>query len=184
MNRQGKIDFIYEKIADKTLSFWCIIRRETGVWDILDFKIIQNRLIKFENWKTRREIQLYHSNSNQVWLYNELDDKEIIWHPVMIWDVLKWIDKNCVNWVLTCSKCGSEVWYEDWIAYCSDWDCDNDKFEDFKWLYKTNLSIEFYDINTKYVNDDNFLWQKLDKPIEDQSDECINFVYDIINKKK
>lgn len=102
MNRQEKIDFIYEKIADKTLSFWCIIRRETGVWDILDFKIIQNRLIKFDNWKTRREIQLYHSNSNQVWLYNELDDKEIIWHPVMLGDVLDYLwDKK---WLMTIDK--------------------------------------------------------------------------------
>ena len=102
MNKQEKIDFIYKKIADKTLSFGCIIRRETNVWDILDFKIVQNRLIEFENWKTRREIQLYHSNSNQVWLYNELDDKEIIWHPVMLGDVLDYLwDKK---WLMTLDR--------------------------------------------------------------------------------
>lgn len=102
MNRKQKIDFIYEKIADKTLSFGCIIRRETGVWDILDFKIVQNRLIEFENWKTRREIQLYHSNNNQVWIYTELDDKEIIWHPVMLGDVLDYLwDKK---WLMTIDR--------------------------------------------------------------------------------
>lgn len=130
MNRQEKIDFIYQTIADKTLSFWCIIRRETNVWDILDFKIIQNRLIKFDNWKTRREIQLYHSNNNQVWIYTELDDKEIIWHPVMIWDIL-------------------EYFYGDI------------RFSDFAWI-----------------------WKKLRKPLEKQDDECIDFIYDMIKKKK
>ncbi len=179
MNRKQKIDFIYKKIADKTLSFGCVVKWEEAYYTILE--LIPGPV----NWIKRAEVMNWYRWYGKFWPVTliPIGEYKIIWHPVMIWDVLKWIDKNCVNWVLTCSKCGSEVWYEDWIAYCSDWDCDNDKFEDFKWLYKTNLSIEFYDIKTEYVNKDDFLWQKLDKPIEDQSDECVNFVYEMIKEK-
>lgn len=72
MDRQWMIDKIYEVIADKTLSKWCkvIIVPQDKYWD--DIEYIMSR------WD-ERPLEMI---------------GKIIWHQVMIWDVLDYVEKN------------------------------------------------------------------------------------------
>ena len=117
MNREEQIKAIYEKVADKTLSFGCVTQhtnprnwdtfRHTFIWD--------DRAIR--NW--------------QVYGCSCFEDDEIIWHPVMIWDCLSYFNQRTI-----------------WVDY-------------------TTKDILY------------FWWAKR-KPIEEQSDECIEFIYNLI----
>lgn len=83
LTKQEKIDKIYSVIADKTLSFGYVTQhtnprnwdtfRHTFIWD--------DRAIR--NW--------------QVYGCSCFEDDKIIWHPVMIWDVLDYCSKNNLN---------------------------------------------------------------------------------------
>ena len=104
MTKEEKISKIYEVIADKTISDWLIYEK---FWVKFDYcKICQNRI----------------------------DEEDIIiWHPVMIWDVLNWID-----------------WFTDRGAI------------------------------SQIILDTVFIWWKKNTPIEDQSEECIDFIYNLL----
>lgn len=80
--REEMITAIYEKIADKTLSFGCKIKNNiwwswVSIWDgryILD---------------------------DRVWTFNWDFAHDVIGHPVMIWDVLDWMYSEkwpCTRW--------------------------------------------------------------------------------------
>lgn len=79
MTKQEKLDAIYEAMADKTLSQWCKVFywSEHIVWDLL-----------LTNNDQLAEPQIIESIIESDWY-------EIIWHPVRIGDVLKYIDTNC-----------------------------------------------------------------------------------------
>lgn len=182
--RQEKIDFIYEKIARKELKFWCKlqVRKRISWWKLT-----------FEKWF---EFILVFSRENQNVVYvnekfwytltfanSEFEDLKVIWLPVMIGDVLEWIENNLNNWYVKCCKCWADMIYEDFY-YCSNEECENDdEPEDFVFLNKWDLVIENAWRDTRFINKDNFLWKKLNKPIEEQSDECIDFVYSLLEKK-
>ncbi len=108
--REQKIDFIYEKIANKELSFGCTLK-------------------PFTFW-LNSDVDYWRFVSDD-WIY-QWDIEEIIWHPVMIWDVLNWWDIN-INLL-------------------------DDRF-------------------TKLIK----CFTKKDKPIEKQSVECIDYIYDLIS---
>ena len=78
--KQDKYHKIMEVMSDKTLSFGCIIS---------DVRLSRIVSIDYE----------------RAWFYRMIDDwensysgninwSEIIWHPLHIWDVLDWWDKN------------------------------------------------------------------------------------------
>lgn len=138
MNKQQKIDVIYEKISDKTLSFGCIY---------LD--------------RERRKCTYYpcttiHKDTNDLWNfywhYYEVEDWEniwyikIIWHPVMIWDVLDFIEKL-------------DQWL--WEDHIKVWSSVRHKF----------------DTKTKIIGDKR---KHKRLPIDEQSEECIAFIYNLI----
>ena len=100
MTKQDKINKIYEVIANKELSFWCRV---------------------FIDWWLAR---LY--DITLVWYSIE----NIEWHPVMIWNCDKLIEK--------------------WPNYFDNW-------------------ITILD-----------LWIKKDKPIEEQNEECIDYIFNLI----
>lgn len=78
--RQHKIDRIYEVMSDKTLSFWCkVIRGKDIEWIIVDDLWWWHYRIKFD------------ATTSSVWRNSAMD--KVIWHPVMIWDVLDWYNK-------------------------------------------------------------------------------------------
>ena len=117
MNREERIKAIYEKIADKTLSFGCRMYSE-------DYDYY------FYTDEYQRE-------------YSECDN--IIWHPIMLWDVLEYM-----------------------------WDIA--KIKAFKFPEEELIDIK------KLAFEIMLYWQFKRKPIEAQSDECIEFVYNIIKK--
>lgn len=90
IDRQSMIDKIYEKIADKTLSFWCIIFHKKNVDCEYD-----------RYWKRTWD--------DTAWNTRNLYVDEIIWHPIslarvlsaLIWIVwIHWsiIVKYDINW--------------------------------------------------------------------------------------
>ena len=125
MTREEKIQAIYEKIADKTLSFGCKYIWKTSWWDTYTREyILWNEIIKWGN------NYLYSYENNRV-----INIISTIWHPVMIWDYLDWQEDN---------------------------------YEIIEKLNESDLTIIW-------------LWTWKRKPIEEQSEECIDYIYNLIN---
>ena len=102
MTRTEKISAIYAEMANKEETFWCKVlvdtqkrfgnrlESESGIEDTIIGKIRDpDDFRKFnleDNWP-----------SYDDWQYNNIDEEEftciteVIWHPVMIWDVIDWI---------------------------------------------------------------------------------------------
>lgn len=138
MNRQEKIEAIYEKIASKKLTFWCSflcqkwtdkswIRRViiATIWD--DFLTV---FPDFPYQKITSHPFIDRVPKNCI--------LKTIWHPVMIWDVLDFIYEN------------------EMIKFENTW---------------------ISEIKEKLIK--LWIWD-LRNPIEEQSDECVDFVYDLI----
>ena len=132
ITKQEKIDAIYEKIANKELTFWCKILLESpSDWRIEEDIVISDKYNSSSvRWRQYRLI---------------LKDyiKEIIGNPVMIGDVLDYINEDIYP-----GAGYDEVFYHSWES----------------------------------VVDTIKLWEEKRKPIEDQSDDCIDFIYDLICK--
>ena len=146
MTREQKIEAIYKEMANKEASFGCrykFIKKYQYCdwawfepWDIItlckrDAKYEDSFLTTFF-----RDIALIKKD-----VY---DYVEIIWHPVMIGDVLDWIEPY-------------------WSGYVQ--------------------SVEFTDRRRRKMN--LVLLQRDNKrlPIDEQSDECIDYVYGLIPSK-
>lgn len=82
MTKEQKIDKIYEIIADKSLTFWCNIYCSLCIdwccW--FHFHTIWNEDVDVIN-QTIRIGDYYHI-------------QKIIWHNILIGDVLNWLDKS------------------------------------------------------------------------------------------
>lgn len=133
MELKEKIDFIYEKIARKDLSFGCRFQGEKSSY------VIQDPHWCFVWW--------------DWWIYNDRCDTElntqikvekIIGHPVMIGDVIDYINED-----IFLGAGYDEVFYHSWES----------------------------------VVDVISLWEEKRKPIEEQDDECVNFIFNLISKK-
>lgn len=138
MTKEEMLSAIYDEMADKTLSDGCIIERFLDrylIWSKILEILPDNELIHY--WDVRW--QEYWNNMQY----------EIIWHPVRIGNVLKYIDSNC------CLKELSSDWLRE---------------RDIKALNHMLHSV-FY----------NFVG-KQDRPIEEQDEQCIEFVYSLIKK--
>jgi len=104
MNKEEMIKAIYEEIADKTLSFGCIIKshhnRKPKTWSSEQFT---NDIFIAESNKN----YYYHSSPiDWEWIWKpryKSDNIEIIWHPVMIWDILLRVKKKWWNMVISSS---------------------------------------------------------------------------------
>lgn len=117
MTREEKIKAIYKEMANKELTPWCYVevkaQNEYG-----DFTY---RLCR---WDERPEEEI----------------KEVIWHPVMIWDVIKRI--------------------------------------------KENIEISYWEYLVKLLGQLSRPWlrRELGLSIDEQSEECVNYVYSLIQK--
>ena len=138
-SRQEMIDAIYKKIARKDIDLWCKIKLKTGVINTAVWKPAWPLIncLFFRQIKTE-------------------DIGEIIGHPVMIGDVIDFIEKNTQ---------GVEPEQKKWegVIKIQLW-CSRDK------------AIEIF---TDHII---FVWQNKRFSIEEQSDKCINFIYDLISK--
>ena len=75
-------------------------------------------------------------------------------YPVMIWDVLDWIQNKI-------------IWWDTWVWYFYERDV-------WDWVYLA-LTTSWY-----YANDLGKVRKHKRKPIEDQTDETIDFVYSLV----
>ena len=87
MTKQEMIKAIYNKIADKNLSFWC--------------RLLTNKWI-------RKVVSVNNSNIiNEKHYRNDKQNIIIIWHPVMIGDVFNYIEKENIQ---TTKLCDTYQW--------------------------------------------------------------------------
>ena len=141
MNRQEKIYKIYEKIANKELSFGC------RIWDnIVTFKIWEENN---EFWYSNVFVKMLKTGDEIITLswFDEVDWK-LIWHPVMIWDVLDWLYENNLWFVKEKNSC----------SCCDDW-VDNEQ---------------------KII----WLWKNLRLTLEKQPNECVDYIFNLIEWTK
>lgn len=143
MTKEEKIKAIYEKIADKTLSFGCQVL-DNSWWDTWYAHIITSQydekiwnVVECSSWRNDR---LY------KWLWHMDDMWKIIWHPVMIWDVLDYIYNN---------------------------------------IYKKETQTASNFLEEHKNRKDNILskWEFFRKPLEKQSSDCIDFVFNLLPKE-
>ena len=77
---QDKYKKIMEVFSDKTLSIGCIIKYIWTYEKVIHYNLEDERLLL------------------DMWQYSaDLQDVEIIWHPLHIWDVLDWMDKQDIQ---------------------------------------------------------------------------------------
>ena len=127
--KQEMIDKIYEVIADKTLSFGCRIMTE---WDIVKFLRVEEEMVL---WPTVTCLRENEKIVGIMWF----NVKNIIWHPVMIWDV-------------------------------------------FDFLYWSDIEPPVDYTDQDVIEEIFVIWKEKRKPIEDQSIECIEFIYSLLPK--
>lgn len=173
--KQEKLEYIYEKIANKDLTFWCRVIIETTwikewyIWIIYRYgTLIYDLSGDIEELDLLWHNECYLSSGrciindidfsdfkyfdwlSVVWESEKKKDTtylyKIIWHPVMIWDVIDFIKKNNIKkYILDSDSC---FWILDISQY----------------IFKK-------------------LWEKLTDPIEEQSDECIDCIYDLFQEE-
>ena len=127
-----KIEKIYLEIANKELSFGCIINRFVWIDDIFlritetnKPWILKLEVISWNDWKLKTE-----------YLTREEFEKYVIkGHPVMIWDMLDW--------------------------------------------YKNSNTLEAYN-SFSLTTDLLTLWKYKRLSIEEQSEECIDYIYNLL----
>lgn len=127
MTREQKISAIYAEMANKKRTFGCRCRINDGEDAIF---IRQNQTWSYLSIRKNEEFTV------SLWYA-----PEIIWHPVMIGDVLDWIDKKI------------------WISNC--------EYEEFV-IEEVNITV--------------LLWGEYLKPIEEQLDKCVDYIYSLIQK--
>lgn len=158
LTTQEKINVIYERIANKEMSFWCRFKvenfeicyefwhdvfdtewellctyiDESGYW-VIEFKVLDAIPYDKELW----DLNIDHKAIENEYAFDESWEQiKIIWHPVMIGDALDYL-------------------YEEFAL---------EDLEFFK--YKSAQAIE--------------LWENLKLPIEEQSDKCVDFIYSMV----
>ena len=91
MNKKDKIDTIYKEIANKELTRWCVIKKHVNEYDYGFVLNTGHEDIAVYYWHA--EICDY---TERFCIY-EIKKEEIIWCPVMLWDVLERAYEN-VDW--------------------------------------------------------------------------------------
>lgn len=151
-SRQEMIDAIYAKIANKDLSFGCKIFHKVESWKrSFKARIITDKIEK--DYGTFYWVKLDSENS-VTWLQEK--EMEIIGHPVMIGDVIDFIEKNTQEVKPEQTKWEGVIKIQLW--------CSRGK------------AIEIF---TGHII---FVWQNKRFPIEEQPDKCIDFIYSLISK--
>lgn len=147
MTREEKIEAIYKDMANKDLSFGCKVKFSKWIYTIINKESVWSlNSYVTENWAIHNTIVIEDRVNSRCYLI-----EEIIWHPVMIGNVIEYIRILC------------EVFIE--------WQPIEDSTVFWRWRdYKTLL------------NNLIFNWYRADLPIDDQTDECIDFVYSLIKK--
>ena len=163
MTRAEKISAIYAEMANKEDSFW--LRFIAKFQDYKDKYFDARELTTLfwredEDWKVFREaitdgglLKNHYYLDEDAWYIPHIKRGEvlkIIWHPVMIGDVMQYLEDKSQSQI---------VEHED----------DEDK----DWFY----SREAYYEDVAEISD---CWRDKRLSIDEQSDECIDFIYSLI----
>ena len=135
MTREEKISAIYQEMANKKRTFGCRCRINDGK-DVIFIR--QNKTWSYLSIRENEEFTV------SLWY-----TPEIIWHPVMIWDVLRQ------------------------IRLLAGYALDNDLIK------KSDFGNVIAQHNYRITQ----IWEDFREPIEEQSDECIDYVYSLIPSK-
>lgn len=140
MTIKEKLAAIYKEIANKEKTMWCkyLVYKKNEPDEIIE---AIEEWVSFTLFFGEND---YAMSPSEVDYYEYYNIKEVIWHPVMIGDVLDWI-------------------------------------EPYWWVFaqSVNLDIERTRKGTLLLS----VRKQKRKPIEDQSDECIDYVYSLIGNK-
>lgn len=134
MTREEKIAAIYAEMANKKRTFGCRCKRNDGE-DVIFIR--KNKKWEYLYMRRNKEFTI------PLWYA-----PKVIWHPVMIGDVLRQ------------------------IRLLAGYALDND-------LIKKS---DFWNVIAQHNYRITQIWEDFRKPIEDQSDECIDFVHSLIKK--
>lgn len=139
MTRKEKIAAIYKEMANKELTFGCKVKFSKWIYSIIDRENVWFLdSYKGVDWNIRNTIVIEDGVNSRCYSI-----EEIIGHPVMIWDVIDWIDPY-------------------WKGYAQD--------------------VKFSQERKRKIDIALLQWDKKRESIETQSDECIDYVYSLIQK--
>lgn len=180
-SRQEMIDAIYEKIANKDLSFGCriMLKNQEIVMEnqpveygtLENYEVVWSIIGRYWTlhwWRVTVEIEKIYFNDSfyseeevsdgfkEEFSFNEDDEEkdwnlEIIGHPVMIGDVMDYIEN------ITLDKIYSYIWVK------------KEEIPDLILQKTKDAMMKIFP-----------LWKQKRLPIEDQPDECIDFIYNLI----
>lgn len=121
MNRQQKEEILQRELSRKDLSTWCLVK--TMFTEDKELYIEEHRseatpIIKWnffdhystDETKTDIECILYVDYMQEVWFLKDAEEYEILWHPVILSDILVWCSNNSIsvminwNWELRFHK--------------------------------------------------------------------------------
>lgn len=140
MERKEKLATIYEKVANKELTFGCKIITNEYNWD--EFRVAKSGLLAIKEWEAYRTVGCDCCSE-------DLTIKEVIGHPVMIGDVMDYLED------ISRSQFDDE--------------------EDEEYFYSRE---EYYE-DIAELSD---CWGDKRLCIDEQSEECIDLVYSLIEK--
>lgn len=143
MPREEKIKVIYETIANKERIFGCKYIIKDGDWHKYEVRETEWECVKLTYWD-EYQVEYWDDYTRTNYLVS------IIWHPVMIGDVLDRYRTNNND-------------YKVWEINPYD--------------LKSYSAFQEYDIK-RLLN----LWTEKRTPIDEQSDECVDFVHSLIKK--
>lgn len=162
MTREEKITAIYKEMANKELSLWCKLKFVVGSkksvyaedcfskfledWIVESSESYEDEIQIFYNYTEGTYIYFCTNCEESVLVYS--NDFEIIWHPVMIGDVISYLRKPFDKFI-------------EWHPVGENWLVDS---------YSKN-------INNLLVK-----WFDTSLPIDEQDDECVDFIYSLIKK--
>lgn len=155
MTREEKIESIYKEMANKELTFGCKVKFGKWVYKIIDRENVWFLdPYKGVDWNIHNTIVIEDGVNSRCYSI-----EEIIWRPVMIWDVIDWIEKKTFD----INKQIPWFWFEE-----------DEEISDGSKL----LLIQDY-----YVDNIISYWDTKRESIESQSDECVDYVYSLIPSK-
>lgn len=165
MDKLQMLKLIYEVIANKDISPWCKVYDIDDPVEIFEVADRGDVMIK----RGARNNHYYNVVQNPFGKYVCV---HIIWHPVMIGDVLDWLWQNWYFYFCHHKKHVQFKWFKPIFS------CEWIRSEDQKksWWHGTNIYCKCNDYKVT-------LWDMREekrKPIEDQSDECITFIYNLL----
>jgi len=167
VTKQEMLDRIYEVIADKQLSLWCVLRfkekeMDDKYWDIVLFKYVRQWSSSSEwyDWYRTQRGDLVCANMRE-WEFKFITKRyrnSMHWKPDEEWE------RVCDELV---NKYFTIVWHDVMI-----WDI----FERLRWDKRDELCKMCDDIYNLYIGVMK-MWKDKRKPINEQSEDCIRLIY-------